>query len=318
VPTSDASPDEPEQSVSLITSCGVPVPTGAIEAPAFPTYTGTCPALAAAPALTEIESSGESREFMVVKPTTIGPGEVLPVVFVWHWLGGDAADVFEKLQIQNAVDLRRFIAVVPEAKGDIVFRWPFGVSQPDARMAEEMRFFDDMLACVSQELAADKNCVSSMGISAGALMTAQLASRRSDRLASFVSISGGVGGLAREWTPSARKLPALVMWGGPEDMYPDNIPLEHFDEASLELEAGLTGHLVMECVHNCGHDLPPFDPPLPGAPEFDLIWRFMLDHPFWLPPAASIYQQTMPAAAPAWCAVGASAAVPRAEDATCP
>jgi predicted esterase len=315
-------PDAPDESdpPSLITRCGAPVPAGAVQAPAFPTYAGTCPALAAAPALTTIESMGNDRELMVVRPTTIAAGETLPVVFVWHWLGGDAADVYEKLELQNAVDLRRFIAVVPQAKGDIIFRWPFGVSQPAERLAEELRYFDDMLACVSQELAADKNCVSSMGISAGALMTAQLASRRSHVLSSFVSVSGGVGGLARDWVPALRPLPALVMWGGPEDMYPDDLPLEHFDEASVELEQGLTsgGHLVMECVHNCGHDLPPFDAPIAGAPSFDLIWSFVLDHPYWLPSATSIYQQSMPSAAPAWCAVGAGAATPRAEDAVCP
>lgn len=316
-PSADASPDE-GSTAQLITTCGVPVPAGAVEAPAFPAYAGSCPALAEAPALTTIESLGYSRQFMVVKPTTIMPGETLPVVFIWHWLGGDAADVHEKLQLQNAVDLRRFIAVVPEAKGDIIFRWPFGKSQPAERLAEELRFFDDMLACVGQQLAADKNCVSTMGISAGALMTAQLASRRSHVLSSFVSLSGGVGGLARDWTPAPRKLPALVMWGGPDDMYPDDIPLAHFDQLSQQLEAGMSGHLVMECVHNCGHDLPPFDPPLAGAPEFDLIWRFLLDHPFWLPAEQSVYRQVMPPAAPAWCALGVGAAAPRPDDAVCP
>jgi len=173
---------------------------------------------------------------------------------------------------------------------------------------------------VAAALPADRNCVSTMGVSAGALMTAQLASARSDRLASFASISGGVGGLARPWTPAVRKLPALIMWGGPTDMYPDSLPLEHFDTASVELEDALEpdGHLIMECVHNCGHALPPFDPPLPGAPSFDLIWGFLLDHPYWLPAGTSVYQDALPAAAPTWCGLGTGAATPRPADATCP
>ncbi len=291
---------------------------GAPVAPPPPVYEGACPTIAAAPGITSLRSSGEDRELMIVQPATIAPGEQLPVVFIWHWLGGEASDVYEKLSLQNAVDEQRFIAVVPEAKGDILFRWPFGTSQPDLRMDEEMQFFDDMLACVAAALPIDNNCVSSIGVSAGALMTAQLASRRSERLASFASISGGVGGMARPWTPATRKLPALVLWGGPDDFYPENIPLEQFDDASLELETGLEadGHLIVECVHNCGHDLPPFEPL--EAPSFDLIWRFVLDHPYWAPAGESIYQEQMPEAAPSWCAIGKGAATPRAVTEVCP
>ena len=307
----DASVDAP---VSAITRCGAPVPSTSLEAPPLPTYAGTCPALAIAPALTPLGS----REFMVVAPQTIVPNERLPIIFVWHWLGGSATDAYDRLTLQAAVDVRRFIAVVPEAKGDILFRWPFGINQSDARLAEELQFFDDMLACVGAALPVDKNCVSSMGVSAGALMTAQLAARRSDRLASFASISGGVGQQARDWSASTRKLPAFVMWGGSTDMYPETIPLQHFDESSLELEEALGGHLIVECIHNCGHDLPPFDPPAAGGHALDVIWDFLLDHPFWLPAGASIYQQQMPATTPAWCALGKGGATPRPETLTCP
>lgn len=312
------SPDAPMS--SPITRCGAPVPSGAQQAPALPSYAGTCPAIAVAPALMELESSGTTRELMVVAPEAIAPGERLPVIFVWHWLGGSASDAYDKLALAQAVELRRFIAVVPEAKGDILFRWPFGVNQTDARLEEELRFFDDMLACVGAALPVDKDCVSSMGVSAGALWTAQLAPRRADRLASFASISGGIGQQAREWSPASRALPAFVLWGGPTDMYPDTIPLERFDEASLALEDALVadGHLIEECIHNCGHGLPPFEPPPAGTPPFDVIWSFLLDHPFWVPAGASIYQQQLPEATPAWCGLGRGGAVPREATAACP
>jgi predicted esterase len=309
----DASVDA---AVTAISRCGAPAPSNGPEAPALPSYAGTCPAIAGAPALTEL---GE-RDFMVVAPQVIAPNEQLPVVFVWHWLGGSAADAYTRLSLQDAVDLRRFIAVVPEAKGDILFRWPFGINQSDARLAEELQFFDDMLACVGAALPVDKNCVSSMGVSAGALMTAQLAARRSERLSSLVSISGGVGQQARDWSPSTRKIPAFVLWGGPTDMYPETIPLQHFDESSTELEAALAadGHLILECTHNCGHDLPPFDPPAVGGHALDVIWDFLLGHPFWLPAGASIYQEQMPSTTPAWCALGKGAATPRPATLACP
>jgi predicted esterase len=304
---------------SRVGRCGSPVPNGATTAPALPVYAATCPAIAAAPALTSFSSGGSTRRFMVIRPQTLAPGEKLPLVFVWHWLGGEPADVLEKLDLQQAVDARRFIAVAPEAKGDILFRWPFGVSQSDGRLGEELGFFDDMLACVSLALPVDKDCVSTMGVSAGALFTVQLAAARSERLASFMSISGGSGGLARDWVPAARKLPALVLWGGPSDMYPANLPLEHFDDASHALETALDadGHFILECTHNCGHALPPFDPPPPGATPLDFLWSFALDHPYWLPKGASPYQTSSPPGMPSWCGLGKGAATPRPSGAAC-
>src|SRR5262249_39567941 len=135
--------------VPLVGRCGDPVPSGASQAPDFPTYAGSCPALAAAPDLTSLQTETSTRRFMVIRPQTIAANERLPLVFIWHWLGGSAQNVFDRLEVQNAVEQRRFVAVAPEAKGDILFKWPFGISQPDSRLDEELRFFDDMLACVS-------------------------------------------------------------------------------------------------------------------------------------------------------------------------
>jgi predicted esterase len=305
--------------VSYVGRCGAPTPRGAVDAPAFPTYAGTCPALVSAPDLTGITTSGTQRRFMVIRPEAIAAGEKLPLVFAWHWTGGEPIDVLERLELQQAVDQRRFIAIAPAAKGDILFRWPFGISQSDSRLDEELRFFDDMLACVSQALPVDRNCVSTIGVSAGALFAAQLASARSERLASFVSISGGVGGRARDWTPAVHELPALILWGGPSDMYPPSIPLEHFDQASLALETALApaGHFILECTHNCGHALPPLDPPPPGAPRFDFFWSFLLDHPFWLTTGASVYATSPPPLMPSWCGLGKGGAVPRPANAAC-
>ena len=104
-------------------------------------------------------------------------------------------------------------------------------------------------------------------------------------------------------------------------MYPENVPLEHFDEASVALETAMQpdGHFMMECVHNCGHSLPPFDLPAPGSGALflDPLWRFLLDHPYWLPPGASPYQTALPSVMPAWCGLGVGKATPRAADAMC-
>lgn len=304
-------------------SCSAPVPPGAPTAAALPKYAGTCPAFAAAGTPTTITTSGTQRQFLVYAPQTIAPGEKLPVVFLWHWLGGSADGMASTIDVTTVVEERRIIAVIPSAKGDTLFKWPFENGQSQARVDEELAFFDDMLACVAAALPVNKECVSSMGVSAGALWTAQVASARSERLASFVSLSGGTGGLIRPWSPVTHSMPALVLWGGPTDMFPSTqTPLLDFQKASKNLEDGLApeDHFLLECVHNCGHAVPPLDPPPDGTPRFDMVWQFVLAHPFWLGAGQSpMTGKALPSPTyPTWCAIGQGKATPRAADAPCP
>lgn len=322
VDAAPAAPSAKDPAVIAAASCAAAVPADGKRALALPSYAGTCPALAAAPALTTLTSSGVQRQLIVVRPTTIAPGETLPVVFLWHWLGGSADGMASRLEVQAAADARRFIGVLPVPKGDALFRWPFEASQTQGRVEEEALFFDDMLACVAAALPVNKECVSSTGVSAGALWTGQLATLRSERLASMVILSGGTGGVVRGWTTTPHRLPSLVLWGGPSDMYPANVPIMNFETASHNLIAALAtdGHYLIECTHNCGHAVPPFDAPTPGSGGlfFDPVWRFVLDHPYWVPAAKSPYaSKALPAAYPAWCGQGPGSAVPRASGAAC-
>ena len=81
--------------------------------------------------------------------------------------GGSADSFLRKGEVQAAADSQRFIAVLPESKSDMIFRWPFNVGDSAARQ-EEFKFFDDMLSCVSEQFKANSNCVSSVGVSAQA------------------------------------------------------------------------------------------------------------------------------------------------------
>ena len=317
-------PNDPNDATTIASaSCSGAIPSGGARSLPLPVYAGVCPTLAAAPATTSLTSSGAERSYIVVRPTTVAPGEKLPVVFLWHWLGGSADAMASTLSVQAAANARRFIGVVPTAKGDALFRWPFEASQTQARVDEEARFFDDMLACVAASLPVNKECVSSVGVSAGALWTSQLATLRSERLASMVSLSGGTGGIVRGWSTTPHRLPALVLWGGSGDMYPSQLPIMNFESASHNLESALQAdvHFLLECTHNCGHAVPPFDPPAPASSAllFDPIWRFVLDHPYWLPASKSPYAgKPLPAAYPAWCAQGKGSATPRPNSAACP
>jgi len=288
--------------------CGDPVPAGVTEAKDPPKYSGgACPKLVAG---SNTITSGAERKFILLVPKDLKSGEKPPVIFLWHWLGGSAQSFVDKGELQAAVDTQRFIAVVPEKKGDLLFVWPVEIIQSQPRVDEELKFFDDLLACVSEAFPVDKNCVASAGVSAGALWTDQLAAARGDYLASFLSLSGGVGGVIRGWGKPAHKLPGLVLWGGPTDTCAGLLSFNTIS-GTLEDELEKGGHFFMECVHNCGHS----EPPMSGATGFSkyqFLWQFVMDHPFWLPAGASPYlKDGLPSFAPDWCGIGKGSATPR-------
>jgi len=280
------------------------------------------------PGTNTLTSTGHSRQLILVVPAGLTSEERPPVLFLWHWLGGSASKFLERGDIQTAADQQRFIAVIPESKGANVFgtsfdtRWPFDITQSSSRMNEEFAFFDDMLACVEAQFAINAHCVSSIGVSAGALFTDQLAQARSTTLANFVSLSGGVSAnIIKPWGHAARKLPAVVLWGGDGPPAQDGVKDilgcvgigMDFSVASKSLEQGLAGdgHFFVECKHNCGHVEPPLEAPL-GESKYASIWEFAMDHPFWLPAGTSPYQsEGLPTTLPAWCGIGANSCTPR-------
>lgn len=288
--------------------CDQTPPMGSTLAPPPPVYAGSCPHLVSGKNI--IVSSGKARTFLLAVPTTIRPAEKLPLVFMWHWLGGSADSFFKKGEVQAAVDSQRFMAILPEAKGDITWKWPFDVFVTAARQEEEYRFFDDMLACAAAQFAVNTNCVSSVGVSAGALFTDQLATGRNKYLASAISLSGGVEGVAKKWGNPPRKLPMLVLWGGASDICAG---LVNFQTASKALETQLVkdGHFFVECVHNCGHAEPPLEASM-MLTKYAAFWEFVFAHPYWLKTGESPYKTSgLPAGMPAWCGIGAASATPR-------
>jgi predicted esterase len=304
--------------------CGDAPPPDAVLAPEIPAYEGACPIIETGfmdgqpPNFLpqQVGPNMYQRSFLVIVPEDMTPDERLPVMFMWHWLGGSAQDFYERAAAQDAVDRLRFIAVIPNGRDTdqgTLFKWPFSIADADESMQAEFKFFDDMLACVHEQFNVDKDCVSSVGVSAGALFTSQLlAGGRGDRLASFLSLSGGTGGaFVKPWTPPAHKMPALVLWGGPNDF----CVAVDFEQTSQDLEQKLVegGHFVTECIHNCNHSTPPFEVP-EGMTPFAPLWDFMFDHPYWLRPGESPYNEIgLPPSMPAWCAVGVGNAVPPAE-----
>jgi hypothetical protein len=216
----------------------------AVEPPAPPAYSGgTCPTFA--PGANTFKSGGVDRKFLLIVPAAIQQDEKLPLVFLWHWLKGEAQDFVDKAEVQKAVDAQRFIAVVPEQKGDLLFVWPVELFQSQSRIDEELALFDDLLSCVGAQLDVNRSCVSSAGVSAGALWTDQLAHLRSQYLSSFISLSGGVGGFAiKPWGNPQRAIPGMCC--GWSHRWRGAVQLRDAVKSWRNLTQG--SHFLLECI----------------------------------------------------------------------
>ena len=330
VPVPDASPD---MSVAPRYLCHQAAPQGAPQ-PVPPPMPASCPALVSGH--NAITSTGQARDFILVLPADPQPGETFPVLFMWHWIGGSADGFLEKGEVQTAADQQRFIAVIPSARGANVAltsfntKWPFDITQSQDRMEEEFTFFDDMLACVEAQFPVDQNCVSTIGVSAGALFTDQLAQARSNRLASFLSLSGGVGDtIIKPWVGTGR-----TSW-------PASCCGAAMARRMMDGNKDILGCLGIGMDFSVASTRPRGRPrarrPLlrrvqaqlrarraaarwrrPASSKYAGLWEFALDHPFWLDPGDSPYLANgLPGDMPSWCGIGPDSETPRS-GAGCP
>ena len=307
IPDADAAP--------FCVRSDLPPTTWLRDPPVLPSYShGTCPVLRAGQTADtslndNFSTSTQNRAFYLLVPSYYSPDHPLPMVIGWHWLAGNASQLIHEGQIEAAVEQMGFIAVIPEAlhnpDGGILtygFDWPF---LETAGQPAELTFFDDMLACVTQQYRVDPRRIHGVGVSAGALWLTYLSTTTHvNYLASIASLSGGLGQephiLNMRFAPQDNKFPALVLWGGPTDHFVIN-----FEQASEMYRDALRcdHHFVMQCIHDAGHAVPPLPYP-DGGTRFESIWQFMLDHPYGLGPDQSPYLDGgLPSIMPPWCNV---------------
>ncbi|MCK6549619.1 hypothetical protein L6R52_27535 [Myxococcota bacterium] len=279
---------------------------------------GTCPTLIGAPTSADavndgFVSAGDQRSFRLLVPSTYDASRAWPVVFAWHWLNASSSSFVNEAELETAVEEMGMIAVLPDRllrpNGNkmYLFDWPF-VETNNAE--KELVFFDDLLACVSEQYNVDPRRVYGIGVSAGALwLTYLMSTDRIDYLAAAESLSGGLGAVGGVWsipfTPRNHLFPAVVLWGGPDDWLGASQALGiDFEAASIRLRDALraNGQFVVACTHDRGHTVPPITAPAGSGTRFWSLWRFMLDHPYGTRP--SPYEAAgLPTGFPDWCAI---------------
>jgi hypothetical protein len=285
--------------------------------PPMPAYSqGTCPILVGGATkdtslVTGFPTTSGDRQFRLLVPASYDGTQPMALMFAWHWLNADSGSFVDQGDLETAIQQFPFIVVLPDklrlpnGNKAYQFDWPF-VETWGA--PSEVQYFDDLLACVTQQFNIDDNKIYSIGVSAGGLWATYLSTKpEADHFAAVESLSGGLGsfayngtGWSMQYQPQANKFPAIVLWGGDTDWLGIS-----FKDASIAYRDALLGdgHFVVQCIHDQGHAVPPITPP-PGETKFTFLWQFMMDHPYTVPAGTSPWQQSgLPSSAPSWCTI---------------
>lgn len=271
-PTDDSADDSADESTP-------PDDTGGevVEVPEFHTApladlaelsSGECPDLTASGTSTFL-SSGEDRLVTAIIPA--GGTEGAPLVFFFHGLTTPDATpspteyTAEALDLQSVADSTGAVILLPEAPLRDFFGYEIFLWDVEGSSDADLVLYDDLRTCASNQLGVDLEQVSAVGFSGGALFNTWIGTTRADTLATFVELSGGsdvevpfVGLYLSPYVTPAWSIPALVVSGGEDDVWPDpSLALVDFEAASdtLAESLALDGHYVARCHHNAGHTI---------------------------------------------------------------
>jgi polyhydroxybutyrate depolymerase len=157
-------------------------PSSTPSTPAGPS--GTCTATTFGAGLTArtLTVGGVARRYQILAPDSKTP---LPVVFVFHGLGGDGDQI------------RAYLDLEPFAKGAAIFVYPDGLPRAaegggaTAWALDDIDFFDAMLAEIEGGACVDKARIFATGHSYGAYMSNLVGCERGDVVRAIAPVSGG-------------------------------------------------------------------------------------------------------------------------------
>lgn len=257
---------------------------------------------------------GVARTFRLMVPSNLGTTP-LPVIFNWHGLGDTEQNMEGLLSGQvNGADFP-FILVTPGdnnyAFAGANLDWDiFQLSETN----QEIRFFDEMLACIQKQYSVDDKHIHTVGFSNGAIVCDMIASLRGEKLGSVLTFSGGyyndtanmdsplLAGVIKwpDYNVTNKYAQVFLHGGAPAGTSPGDtydlggqytVPFYKYainDSAFLNGK----GHDTVLCNHGTGHTAPATFP-------LSLIPKFFADHGKGV--EVSPYRAGLPAAFPSYC-----------------
>jgi poly(3-hydroxybutyrate) depolymerase len=169
--------------------------------------------------------------------------------------------------------------------------WYDGVFPPNDEEGPDVRFVDAMVRCAAVEWPVDAKRVYVGGISAGGSFTNRNLTFNSELFAGGVPSSGNWygGGAAPASAVTLEPMIAIVIWGGPDDVWPATNPLADYDPETRLAAQYYTAQpnlVTVACSGTHGHIWPTAMTPW--------LAQTLLSHPKGSP--ASRFQLTPPPA----------------------
>lgn len=235
-----------EPAEGFITKCG----GGAAK---LYTHIDACPQVLDGP--NKMTSAEAERSFDVYLPKGVTGTADLPVVFLFHGVGGSSAKFIDETKFDALLTDNSFVLVVPQStrKADGTptqkLDWFFSSDTYDMDN-QDLVFFDDMLKCVGETWKIDSKRVYVTGMSGGGLMSTFIAANRGSVVAAAAPFSGGYA--HPKWPDDKTKTPFMVSWGGVKD--------EAFGQDFHKLANGLIAFLTdakqpyISCDHGQEHE----------------------------------------------------------------
>jgi polyhydroxybutyrate depolymerase len=171
-----------------------------------------------------MEIDGQRRTYQVHIPSQPPGPAGLPLVFIFHGMGGDAPAITKITGMTQKADQAGFIVVYPEGSGSKELRtWEAGQRRgpDDVQRPDDVEFVRRLLEELPNLVPLDATRVYAAGISNGGMLCYRLASEMSDRFAAIASVAGPT---AYEVSPPTYPVPVLHFHGLADRVVPATGP----------------------------------------------------------------------------------------------
>ena len=211
---------------------------------------GACPALDEPGVVTMNTGGGPRRVTWLFGDSKDAQPRAFLMVF--HGIGATGKSMIPRLQLDALAESGVVIAV-PDGLPTARFGWGAG-----PRGMYDAMLVSDLRQCAYERLGIDLARVHATGFSAGGLWTTLQLMHASEMYASVTIYSGGDLPPFVNYKTPKHDVPALVIWGGKNDVYRSRGFNVQFDGAARRVSEALQrdGHFVVRCNHGGGHVLP--------------------------------------------------------------
>jgi polyhydroxybutyrate depolymerase len=162
----------------------------------------------------QIESGGQTRQYLLHVPATYKTEEPAALVLVFHGAGIGAERFVSYSRFSNVADREGFLIVYPQGLDE------FWNPSPESR---DVQFVRDLIDHLQRRCSVDPNRIYASGHSNGGAMADRLACELADRIAAIGTISGAYQ-RSGQCSPS-RPVPVFAIHGTADSIVPyEGIP----------------------------------------------------------------------------------------------